>query len=248
MAARHSVADPIAQQLKLRRAALGLSLAQASARAGIKAPSFLHHIERGERVPSEEVVAWLAAPLREDENLLRAWVRLRRGAPLDLALEAARLLERHLASAGNGEPSNGTEPGPPLLMRVPRLAWGTDPSNDAAAEEMLRFDPRSLPEEAWLRPFAYRLPEGIDPTPPLAPADLVLITRNAWPLHPSRLYLVRMAAGLHLGRALWREDTLWLESDRGSPPRPLPPSGHPPADLLGRVGAVIRAGELTPAL
>jgi transcriptional regulator with XRE-family HTH domain len=242
MAPRQGLSDPIAQRLKQRRAALGLSLAQASARAGIKAPSFLHHIERGERVPSEAVVAWLAAALGEDEDLLRAWVRLRRGASLDLALAAARRLEDHLAGARDSESSSVTESAPPLLMRVPRLAWGHDPGGDDPPEEVLRFDPRSLPEEAWLWPFAYRVPSSVDPPPPLAHGDLVLITRNAWPLHPSPLYLVRTAGGLHLGRAAWRDEALWLESDRGQPARRLPPSGHPPADLLGRVGAVIRTG------
>src|SRR5436190_12303675 len=96
--ARTPIVDPIAQRIRERRTELGLSLAQASARAGLKAPSFLHHIERGERLPSEQVVTWLAAALQDDEELLRAWVRLRRGAPLDLALAAAKLFERHLAS------------------------------------------------------------------------------------------------------------------------------------------------------
>ena len=251
--------DAIARRLRERRSALGLSLAQAAARAGIKAPSFLHHIERGERLPSEEVVASLAGALEDDEELLRAWVRLRRGASLDLALAAARRVERHLASIGDttgsvaGAPhETGIEPldapVPQLLMRVPRLEWGTDPSASTpwALAEVLRFDPQSLPREAWLRPFAYRLPSGMAHPAPLKEGDLVLITRNAWPLHPHALYLVRTVGGPRLGRAAWRDGTLWLEGERAGHAEPLPPAGPPPRELLGRVGAVIRSGVAPP--
>ena len=279
VATRTPIVDPIARRIRTRRGELGLSLAQASARAGIKAPSFLHHIERGERIPSEEVVVWLAAALQEDDELLRAWVRLRRGAPLDLALAAARLLERHLATTGerasaapltpvgngNAVPSQdgasrddagrGVESkrppaphGPPLLLRVPRLGWGVEPgaSNGVAnPAEVLRLDPRALPEEAWHRPFAYRLPAEIPLPAPLKPGDLVLITRNAWPLLPSSIYLVREGETLRLSRVSWRDGRLWLASERLGQAHPLAPSGTPPRDLLGRVGAVIRAGSPT---
>jgi transcriptional regulator with XRE-family HTH domain len=262
MAPRVAGVDPIARRLRERRGALGLSLAQVSARAGIKAPSFLHHIERGERLPSEEVVTWLAAALQEDEELLRAWVRLRRGAPLDLAIQAAHLLERHLAAEANAEGANhsngdGTgavsaaeiraaastqEPVPALLMRVPRLEWGAEPGTSSAPADVLRFDPQSLPQEAWLRPFAYRLPEGIPQPAPLQAGDLVLLTRNAWPLHHKAVYLVRASDGLRLRRVAWRNGTLWLAAERLGQAQPLKPSGTPPRDLLGRVAAVIRAG------
>lgn len=271
MATRIAIADPIARRLRARRVELGLSLAQASARAGIKAPSFLHHIERGERIPSEEVVVWLAAALQEDDELLRAWVRLRRGAPLDLALAAAHLIERHLAENGglNEAGSNGAQPEPnpggaqaqangggngaharaeipPLLLRVPRYEWGVDPvsSKDAPEPaEILRLDPRALPEEAWLRPFAYRLPSNIPLPVPLRAEDLVLVTRNAWPLQPKPLYLVRTSDGPRLSRVGWREGRLWLANERLGHAQPLEPSGTPPRDLLGRVGAVIHSGS-----
>jgi len=253
MAPRPPAIDAFARRLRERRSALGLSLAQAASRAGIKAPSFLHHIERGERLPSEEVVAALAAALEDDEELLRAWVRLRRGATLDLSLAAARRIERHLADIGDAlgniapAPSHETAaadgaPVPPLLMRVPRLEWGTDPSAAFAPAEVLRFDPQSLPREAWLRPVAYRLPSGMEHPAPLSEGDLVLITRNAWPLHPHALYLVRSAGEPRLGRAAWRDGTLWLAHEHAGRAEPLPPSGLPPRDLLGRVGAVIRSG------
>ena len=284
--ARTPIVDPIAQRIRERRTELGLSLAQASARAGLKAPSFLHHIERGERLPSEQVVTWLAAALQDDEELLRAWVRLRRGAPLDLALAAAKLFERHLASGNlrsltveitpstNGAPAtngdgaaamngdgaaatngDGAAPSParpaasesldgraPMLLRVPRLDWGTDPNCAEPAPETLRFDPQSLPQEAWLRPFAYRLPAGVQHPAPLKADDLVLLTRNAWPLSPRTIYLVRAAEGIRLSRVAWRNGTLWLASERLGAPHPLEPSGTPPRDLLARVATVIRAG------
>jgi transcriptional regulator with XRE-family HTH domain len=271
--ARTPIVDPIAQRIRERRTELGLSLAQASTRAGLKAPSFLHHIERGERLPSEQVVTWLAAALQDDEELLRAWVRLRRGAPLDLALAAAKLLERHLASgdlrsltvesthstngatATNGD---GAAPSPapatvpesldgraPMLLRVPRLDWGTDPNSSEPAPETLRFDPQSLPQEAWVRPFAYRLPAGVQHPAPLKAEDLVLLTRNAWPLSPRTIYLVRAPEGIRLSRVAWRNGTLWLASERLGAPHPLEPSGTPPRDLLARVATVIRAGTIS---
>lgn len=267
--ARTPIVDPIAQRIRARRTELGLSLAQASTRAGLKAPSFLHHIERGERLPSEQVVTWLAAALQDDEELLRAWVRLRRGAPLDLALAAAKLLERHLAS---GElrrtvesTTNGSSPAPvngdggshatlhqspespdgrvPLMLRIPRFEWGTDPSSESAAET-LRFDPQSLPREEWARPFAYRLPADTAFPAPLRADDLVLLTRNAWPLSPRSIYLVRTPKGLRLSRVAWRNNTLWLVSERLGAPQPLEPSGLPPRHLLARLAAVIRSGSV----
>ena len=270
--ARTPIVDPIAQRIRARRTELGLSLAQASTRAGLKAPSFLHHIERGERLPSEQVVTWIAAALQDDEELLRAWVRLRRGAPLDLALAAAKLLERHLASGElrvtvesttNGsshEPENGDGGSPvtmhkspespdgpvPLMLRVPRFDWGTDPSVSGPAAETLRFDPHSLPQEAWARPFAYRLPAGTALPAPLRADDLVLLTRNAWPLSPRSIYLVRTSRGLRLSRVAWRNNTLWLVSERLGAPQPLEPSGLPPRHLLARVAAVIRSGSVAP--
>jgi transcriptional regulator with XRE-family HTH domain len=265
--------DPIAQRIRDRRTELGLSLAQASSRAGLKAPSFLHHIERGERLPSEQVVTWLAAALQDDEELLRAWVRLRRGAPLDLALAAAKLLERHLASgelrsvsvetapsvdgavAANGTGAHPSHDGDasaeldgpaPLLLRVPRYNWGTDPNASEPAPETLRFDPLTLPKEAWARPFAYRLPAGMHHPAPLKAEDLVLFTRNAWPLSPGTLYLVRTVEGLRVSRVAWRNGTLWLPSERLGAPHPLEPCGTPPRNLIARLAAVIRAGSVTP--
>jgi len=274
--ARTPIVDPIAQRIRERRTELGLSLAQASTRAGLKAPSFLHHIERGERLPSEQVVTWLAAALQDDEELLRAWVRLRRGAPLDLALAAAKLLERHLASgelrsltttstpsvdgaaaAVNGDGASTWHPQAedrspesldgraPLLLRVPRLNWGTDPNGSEPPVETLRFDPQSLPQESWLRPFAYRLAAGVQYPAPLKADDLVVFTRNAWPLSPRTVYLVRAHEGMRLSRVAWRNGTLWLASERLGAPQPLEPSGTPPRDLIARLAAVIRSGTIS---
>ena len=225
---------------------MGLSLSEAAARAGILAPSFLHHIEHGERIPSEEVAARLALALGDDEELYRAWSRLRGGAGLSAALAAAHTIERHLGAAPgpSREGSVAVEPTPAALLRVPRLPWGADPgtlaepSRDAA--EILRFDPAALPREAWLRPFAYRL-EG-DSIGLFVTGDLVLVTRNAWPIQSTAIYVVRSPRGIELSRVAWRDGTLWM----GGPPdpgQPLAPSGTPPRALLGRVAAVIRTGS-----
>ena len=245
-------ADPIAQLIRARRTSLGLTLAELARRAGLKAPSFIHHLEAGLRLPSEEVAARLARALGEDEVLFRAWAHLRGGARLDAALEAARTIEKRLASAETGamrwiegSPARAEAPAPVALMRVPLLRYSADPDAAALEEpapEALRFDARALPPEAWLKPFAYRLAEAPARCGGrLAAGDLVLLTRNAWPIHPDAIYAARAAGEIALSPLEWRTGTLWLRSAGGGASEPLPPSGIPPSALAGRVAAVIRA-------
>ena len=240
---------------------MGITLAELARRAGLKAPSFIHHVETGLRTPSEEVAARIAAALGEDEALFRAWARLRSGARLDVARAAAQTIESRLASAAattatpvSGIPSAGavedslapTEASAPgALLRIPLLAPGADPDPAAPqdpAPEVLRFDARALPPEAWLKPFAYRLAEAPARCGGrLAAGDLVLLTRNAWPIHPDAIYAARAAGEIALSPLEWRTGTLWLRSAGGGASEPLPPSGIPPSALAGRVAAVIRA-------
>ncbi len=75
-------------RIRTRRAQLGLTGAELSQRADIS-PSYVSLIERGSKVPDEDVAARLAKALRDDEDLYRAWARASR-----LGLERINLLSR----------------------------------------------------------------------------------------------------------------------------------------------------------
>ncbi len=91
--------DAIAQRIQARRKELGWSLAELARAADLKAPSYVLHIERGDKAPSEEVAERLARALGEDVDSFRAWARLRAGAgTLDDALQSARIAARAVSS------------------------------------------------------------------------------------------------------------------------------------------------------
>lgn len=64
-------------RMKTRRAQLGLTGAQLAQRAGIS-PSYVSLIEKGAKVPDEDVAANLARALDDDEELYRGWARAAR--------------------------------------------------------------------------------------------------------------------------------------------------------------------------
>src|SRR5262245_460219 len=87
--------DTIAKRIEVRRKELGWTLADLAREAGLKAPSYVLHIEKGDKVPSEDVAERLARALGEDVESFTAWARLRTGtATLDEALRSARIAER----------------------------------------------------------------------------------------------------------------------------------------------------------
>lgn len=87
--------DPIAQRIRARRKERGWSLADLAREAGLKAPSYVLHIEKGEKVPSEEVAGRLARALGEDVESFTAWARLRAGTSTwAQALHSARIAEQ----------------------------------------------------------------------------------------------------------------------------------------------------------
>ena len=75
-------------RIRTRRTQLGLTGAELSQRADIS-PSYVSLIEKGAKVPDEDVAARLAKALRDDEDLYRAWARASR-----LGLERINLLSR----------------------------------------------------------------------------------------------------------------------------------------------------------
>jgi transcriptional regulator with XRE-family HTH domain len=249
-------ADPVAQRLRERRQALGFSLQKVARAVGLRAPSHIHHIEKGEKIPSEDVAARLALVLGDDPALYRAWVRARQRGDLLAAQEAVRELEQWLAgprqSPVTSQPmtvAGGGSQAPSLLLRIPILLEGTEPEAPGGpatrAVNSLRLDPVALPNpEELVRPFAYRLTDAgaRRAAPVLRRDDLVIVTRNAWPLHPEPVYAVRFGGKIVLTRVRWMDDSLWLPAaNQGGEPERLPPSGTPPAALVGRLAAVIRA-------
>jgi transcriptional regulator with XRE-family HTH domain len=75
-------------RIRTRRTQLGLTGAELSQRADIS-PSYVSLIEKGAKVPDEDVAARLAKALRDDEDLYRAWARASR-----LGLHRINLLSR----------------------------------------------------------------------------------------------------------------------------------------------------------
>jgi transcriptional regulator with XRE-family HTH domain len=232
--------DPIAHRIRSRRQASGWSLGELARRAGLRAASFIHHIERGDKVPSEEVATRLALALGDDEGLYRAWARARRGGDLAATREAVRSIEVRLAVEGAWP-----EPAPPALIRIPLLPEGADPGAGTMPSggpyEVLRLDPGALPQEPLHRPFAYRLTAaGVHRVAPrLGAGDLVILTRNAWPIHPHAIYGVRVLGRLELSCLRQQDGTLALLSAAGGVTGTLAGGATPPAALVGRIAAVI---------
>lgn len=93
-------------RIRARRAQLGLTGAELAERAGIS-PSYVSLIEKGVKVPDEDVAAELARALDDDEGLYRAWTRAARLGlqKLDLLnrLEAASRTPTYLSLVESGQ-------------------------------------------------------------------------------------------------------------------------------------------------
>lgn len=75
-------------RIRMKRTQLGLTGAELAQRADIS-PSYVSLIEKGAKVPDEDVAARIARALRDDEDLYRAWARASR-----LGLHRLTLLNR----------------------------------------------------------------------------------------------------------------------------------------------------------
>ena len=75
-------------RIRMKRTLLGLTGAELAQRADIS-PSYVSLIEKGAKVPDEDVAARIARALRDDEDLYRAWARASR-----LGLHKLNLLNR----------------------------------------------------------------------------------------------------------------------------------------------------------
>ncbi len=81
--------DPLARRIRELRQQRGWSLAELAERAGLRSPSYVFHIENGDKIPRAPVARRLAAALGEDAELYGAWADLRGRADLRTALASA---------------------------------------------------------------------------------------------------------------------------------------------------------------
>ena len=125
----HTALDPPAARLpdlsariRARRSQLGLTGADLAERAGIS-PSYVSLIEKGAKVPDEDVAAQLARALDDDEGLYRAWTRAAR-----LGLQNLDLLNRLEAASRTPAYVSLVESG----QALPKLA-DSDAAEDLAS-------------------------------------------------------------------------------------------------------------------
>src|SRR3990172_3946331 len=122
-------------RMRTRRSQLGLTGVELAQRAGIS-PSYVSLIERGAKVPDEDVAAGLARALDDDEDLYRAWARAAR-----LGLHKLDLLNRfevisrtpgYLSLVESGQALPKLEPpGGPSRAHPPAAGADADPAGPA---------------------------------------------------------------------------------------------------------------------
>jgi transcriptional regulator with XRE-family HTH domain len=194
-------------RIRTRRTQLGLTGAELSQRADIS-PSYVSLIERGTKVPDEDVAARLAKALRDDEDLYRAWARASR-----LGLERINLLNRietisrsptytSLFERGEAVPDEPppedvvAESGSPDARLAADFVRSPEGSFAAPDREPLPASEASPPLAAPDDVEIYRIPvlaDGADPgrtvPSPLSVRDRLLVDRRLVADHsPERLY------------------------------------------------------------
>lgn len=242
--------DPVASRMRERRAALGWSLGKLARASGLRSPSYVFHIENGQKVPSDQVALRLAEALGEDPELYRAWARARCRTDLSTVLESADTLRRLLAQTEWGLEQEGprTTAGPAgAVLRLPVLEEGTDPDGPGAgAIDWIHLDLKILPPgEAPGQPFAYRLTaHGVRRVPELLrPGDCVVISRTDEPPMSDAAYAVRIGPRVELSRVqLLGEELLLPGAARGREPERLETPGGAPArsPVVGKVVVAFR--------
>lgn len=168
-----------AYRLKKLRLAKGLTLRKLAQMAGISSPSYLLHIENGQKVPNEDFAARLAQALGEDAELYRAWARLQSRGSVTRTDLRSQLAAYDKLRAVREDPEVSmllsnmaavkTPPAPPRL-KIPVLEPGVDLPEPGSTEDVV-IDFLRLPADLhWrdaesaarvirslYRPFAYRL-------------------------------------------------------------------------------------------
>jgi transcriptional regulator with XRE-family HTH domain len=224
------------ERIRNRRAELGMAANELAKRARIS-PSYVSLIESGDKVPREDVAVRIAAALRDDSDLYRAWARSARhhgdleGALRDVQLMArysgSRSLRRRLALGEDLETEAPRElaasyrvrlreDDAPRLLRIPLLAEGADPGptpdTSPHVVSWLTFDPAMLPDIEASGLFAYRVGrrDARRLAGILAPDDLVILSVGDRLLAAGKIHAVRHDGSVILSRVLFKGRSLLL--------------------------------------
>jgi transcriptional regulator with XRE-family HTH domain len=192
--------------------------------AGLKAPSYVLHIEKGDKVPSEDVAERLARALGEDVESFTAWARLRGGtSTLDEALRSARIAERavraikddprHQVRWGLGSRAKSFTHEPIMLLEEHQdpdahtLASPKKLTVTVDTDEVARGHFSEL-----VTPFAYKLTREFGRRAPnlLPPGYYAILTRRILPLEAHETYAVRVEGRVELGFVHWDGERLLL--------------------------------------
>jgi DNA-binding XRE family transcriptional regulator len=190
-------------RIRMKRSQLGLTGAELAQRADIS-PSYVSLIEKGAKVPDEDVAARIARALRDDEDLYRAWARASR-----VGLQKINLLSRmeaisrspsylSLVESGQTLPDDAREP----LTEMRALGAGWLRQADAPAQGVLSSsgEARSVappePSAPTPEPNIVRVPvlaPGSDPgklaPSPVSVQDNLVVDRRLVADHaPDRLF------------------------------------------------------------
>jgi transcriptional regulator with XRE-family HTH domain len=223
---------PLHERIRQRRLTLGIAGQVLAERARVS-PAYISLIEKGVKIPSDEVAEAIARVLNDDPELYRAWAQSGRIEDLEGAwarLHRARAyfsspaLRRRLSSGQDledeaparavvacSQPRSDTD-----LVEVPVLAECADPGEGPIPPELivdvLRLDPRVLGREDPLRPFAYRLgDDAIARVQDLfRPGDWVVLDSRPRELTADRVHAVRFDRRVILSRVLAKRDSLLL--------------------------------------
>ncbi len=216
-------------RIRTRRTQLGLTGAELSQRADIS-PSYVSLIEKGAKVPDEDVAARLARALRDDQDLYRAWARASR-----LGLERIDLLNRieaisrsptdtSLFERGEAVPLSSlpslAAPEDTEIYRIPVLADGADPGRTVpsplSVRDRLLVDRRLVADHSPERLFAYEvtLPAMKHLRGLASPGDRIVFQRGGR-AGPDRICAVRASEGVVLSRVLFKGRSLLLLPGEG---------------------------------
>lgn len=216
--------DPLAHRIRERRTALALSYRRLAALAEIQSASFVFHIENGDKIPSEEVAARIARALGEDEDLYRAWSRVRRSGDLAGSLAAAQrllgipgLLDRRdaLAFSDSSTAASAATFVPGARLKVPVIASGLDPGDgihpSCPVLRHLRLDATAFRGiDRIVRPYAYEVAGDFGRRADFPPGSLAVVNRApARPRH-DETWVVRHGDRVILSRVLWNGNDLLL--------------------------------------
>jgi transcriptional regulator with XRE-family HTH domain len=150
--------DPIGDRIHRRRLELGLSFAELAKKAGLRTPSYLYYIERGMKIPSEEIARSLARALGDDEDLYVAWARVRQRGDVASAMDASMVLHRAL------RPGQGRRPGAAAdAEEQPAIELPRESMRFASLSQIVRGEPREETSSPSLLVKIPVLPEGSDP-------------------------------------------------------------------------------------